>query len=688
MGRRVLKKVRMRLLFLAFAMLTSSESIGSGFSGFSFWKPGLPGPYTWTGKGADSNWNTPGNWFANAVPNSTQRAYFDSRYCTGIKCNATLNVNPNVKGIYIAPNFTGTLTQSSGVDVTIGSEGWVQSGGTFAGGDSAMTVTNKFTLSGGSFQATSGVWTMTGAVVYAVNGNPSFNSNGGTLSFTPNTTTASVTPGLATYNHVTFRGSWVGFNLNAGTMNVAGTLTVGNAFGGNYAMNSGTIAASGNVTIADYGYVGTAIIRLTGNAGGQTITGAGSAPCPNLTIDAGANNVTLSGIITVAGDFQLSSVGTLNTAGSTLVFAGGNTRSIVPGTVTYNDVKFQGTYGTYNLNSGTMNIGGNLTIGDQSGGNQGINSGTLAVTGNVNVAGYGNVGSAVIQLTGNAAGQTITGAGTAPLPNLNITAGANPVTLSGTITVVGNYQLSSVGTFNVTGSTLVFAAGTSRTITPGAATYGNVKFHGTYANYDLSSGTMKIGGDLTLGDPVSTNNAINSGTLSVAGNVTITGNGYIGTSIVEITGNASGQTITGGGAAAPMPHLTIAAGANNVSISGTLLVQGNYTVTSGTVGAGGSTLILYANNKTVTITPGSALYNDVTLKGYYGTLNCTGSLNASGNVSLVSMAGPTPWNMPDPGGSYSISIGGTLTLSAGSTLNLHGAALTYGSLSNSGAVNL
>ena len=103
-----------------------------------------------------------------------------------------------------------------------------------------------------------------------------------------------------------------------------------------------------------------------------------------------------------------------------------------------------------------MNVAGNLTVGDNSGGDgYYIDNGTINVSGaSVTASNLGYGGSATIVLTGNAGGQTINGNGI-QLPHVKIAAGANNVTLNGNVMVTG-YTMTSVGTLNVAGSSLSY----------------------------------------------------------------------------------------------------------------------------------------------------------------------------------------------------------------------------------------
>lgn len=110
-------------------------------------------PFTWTGLGSDSNWNTAGNWLGNSVPNASSNVYFNNQ-CSS-QCNATINIDASAGAVQLNPSYTGTITQNSGIKLTIGSGGWTQYAGTF-NGSNAQISSEKIYLAGGLFNSTSG----------------------------------------------------------------------------------------------------------------------------------------------------------------------------------------------------------------------------------------------------------------------------------------------------------------------------------------------------------------------------------------------------------------------------------------------------------------------------------------------------------------------------------------------------
>ena len=415
-----------------------------------------PYGFHWTGAGGDSNWNTAANWSGSTVPGANDMPVFSNAFC-GATCNANINVGVSVRGLRLFSDYTGTITQASGSTIAFANQGYNQKNGTFTGSNAAISDNGNFTQSGGVFNAPSTLITL--AKNFTVSGASVFNAGTSTLNFTGTGTTL-ISAGTPTYNNVILAAPIAcnTIDLSAGTFKVGGSLTLGShtwCTGNPRPINNGTINVGGDVTLTNLGYTGNATINLTGNAAGQTIYGLPTATLPGLKITAGANPVTFNGVVRVAYNFTMTSVGTFNVAGSTLEFISDSV--IIPGTVTYNNVSFpfaQACAG-FNFSGGNMKVGGNLTMDGTGwcGGLRPMNNGTVSVNGNISVANSGYNGTAVIAAVGNTSGQTITGIATATIPNLTINVGANLINLSGSI-LVNNATVVTSGALDMAGAGL------------------------------------------------------------------------------------------------------------------------------------------------------------------------------------------------------------------------------------------
>jgi formylmethanofuran dehydrogenase subunit C len=344
----------------ATAMAASTTSTDSGNN--TNWTFNTTYALVWSGGGANNNWNTAGNWQGGAVPGSSDIALFDG---TSNK-NATINVASSVLGLFIDSAYTGTITQSSGIALTVGTTGMVQSGSTYNGSSGAITNSGPLSLYGGTLTASSGAiaitgnWTQSAGTFTGSSGSVTVSSNlalsGGTLTapsgtfsvagnwnksggtFTPGSNT--VTFNKASGTQTLDSGASSFYNLThsgAGTLQlISNALTLTNNFtnfAGTFDTNSQNMTVSGNWTRS----AGTFL------AGSTTITLSGSA---NQSLDGGSSQT--FGTIAVSK------------SGGALTFANngftGTTLSVAAG----NSVKFQSTK-TFALTNLTLSgAAGNL----------------------------------------------------------------------------------------------------------------------------------------------------------------------------------------------------------------------------------------------------------------------------------------------------------------------------------------
>jgi len=140
-------------------------------------QPAHAASITWDGGGADNNWSTAQNWSGDTLPGTADLAIFDGTSTT----NATIDAAVDVGGIQIASGYTGTITQATGITLTVGAQHYSQADGVFSGGNSAIDLNGSWTLSGGTFTSTSGTLSVAGSFI--TSGAPTFNHNSGALIF-------------------------------------------------------------------------------------------------------------------------------------------------------------------------------------------------------------------------------------------------------------------------------------------------------------------------------------------------------------------------------------------------------------------------------------------------------------------------------------------------------------------------
>ncbi len=126
--------------------------------------------YTWMGTAGDGLWSTGANWRIGAVPPVNAWTYFDNECLVSGNCNANINLNTQIRRVYMKPTYTGTISQLPGFTFQVGNRSsngntprdwgkWEMEAGTFVGGNSALTI-DRINIIGGSFTSTSGVLRM------------------------------------------------------------------------------------------------------------------------------------------------------------------------------------------------------------------------------------------------------------------------------------------------------------------------------------------------------------------------------------------------------------------------------------------------------------------------------------------------------------------------------------------------
>jgi hypothetical protein len=568
-------------------------------------------PFTWLGAAGDLNWTTPANWLGGAVPGVADTAYFNDQ--CALNCVPTLTGAINVGGLRLNSSYTGTISQGANV-FTLGSAGYRQSGGTFTGGSVAFTSALGFSVTGGTFTSTSAeLKTSTGDFIVRAPG--IFAANGGNLFIAcVYGTTCKIEPSTGDFNNVKLAGNYSWFGLSGGTMNVNGSLSIGDTYAPGYygqPVNNGTFNLKGDYFVINNGMTGTATVRMAGNIAGQTITGMANAFMPRLQIDAGPNTVTFSGSIGVPDIYTYTS-GTLVTTGSTLRVhcSYGLTCAFTAGIQNYNNVTLSSYYGNFDLVGGTVNVLGQLTIGDTFGSgylNQKMNNGTFNAYGGISISPFGYRGNVVIN-----------------------SLGANTTISTGTPVAIpdGNFAVNkTLATHTLTfGSNVTFGgAGQAFTLTKGIV--------------DLAGRNLGVNGLLTVASGskiVCNGGVITAGSTSILGELScgtsigITWTGATGDGLWTTAGNWTDGLVPG---ASDVALFTSICGANcNVSIPSNLSVRGV------SMAAGFPGTITQASGATITVGAAGWIQSGGTFVGSNAAVAMTEKFQLSGGTYTATSA--------------------------------------------------
>ena len=208
-------------------------------------------------------------------------------------------------------------------------------------------------------------------------------------------------------------------------------------------------------------------------------------------------------------------------------------------------------------------------------------------------------------------------------------AGGSYTATSGLTRIANNFTVSG-GTFSHNSGTIVLDANAA-TMNIGSAILNHVTIN-QGSNSVTVTGTADINGDLTI----TAASNINSGTLSVAGNVTTT-DGSVGGSATVLFDGGGAQILGASGGNGDLPGVDINKAGGTLTIQDTIEVAGTgngWTHTAGTVDAGTSTIVFGIGNKFVNATGMSFNDADVNIGG--NTLTVTGTMDVNGNLSVTS----------------------------------------------------
>ncbi len=424
-----------------------------------------------------------------------------------------------------------------------------------------------------------------------------------------------------------------GINLTVNTAAVCSSFTIS---GGN-AANTITISGANSLNVTNAISIGTG----SGNGDNKIIAvGGGTLSAASVTLTATTNNNRSSGITI--------STGTVNVTGNITM---GDSRDVV----------------TFS-NTGTLNIGGTITAG-----------GTLTPsTGTVN---YNNAGAQTVGAY-NYNNLTLSGGGTKTLQAGTTTISGN-LTLSGTAStttvadlgITGNLSIGNGTTFTaagfaltVTGTTTV-GAGTSGILNTGGASTGTKTFTGAV--------TVNAGGvwDLSGQNPAT----------SFGGGITMNGttfnNGSGAASFAASQSLLGANAMTFGGSITPAGGTTLTNSNSGTVTIDNIVLTGNFTqgsntptlaLTNAAPFSGAGTFDASTNTNTVTYTGASpairtTTYSNLTINGS-GTATIGGATTVNGTMTVTSAT----TNNSTLTVTTALSGGGTLTQGTGSILNIAG----------------
>ena len=248
-------------------------------------------------------------------------------------------------------------------------------------------------------------------------------------------------------------------------------------------------------------------------------------------------------------------------------------------------------------------------------------------------------------------------------------ANSNSLFITGAGTVVSNYNVFYNGTGDSVSNTVVISAGATFTNTGGF----NTGWRGTNNYTRIDNATLKIGGELRVGDQVGFNNTlvITNGSL-----VVVAGNIYSG---VAANANGNNLIIAGGSIMTNFGSASLSYDGNSnittVSDSGTFWRMANGDNRIGDISGGKNGKLIISNGATVSA---GGIY-------YLGVSGTNNQVLVTGNGSLFTNSGEISVNYGGTGNKLTVDNGarvktGLLTLNTAGDVELNGGSLEANSL--------
>jgi hypothetical protein len=643
---------------------------------------------TWDGGGTDgtcggnagdgNKWSCAANWSADTLPTSSDSVLFDGTSTKDATIDASFQ--GTVTGITIASGYSGIITQARALVIN-GS--YSQADGTFTGGSQTIDINGSWALSGGTFTATSG--TMTIQYSFTVTNNPTFNANGGTITFdgvnVPAGSASTLSCGNVTFNLVVFSKATSAFDMSV-TVGSNCTIPLGNSptstvltltNNGTINVGTGTWTINNTSTFASpsHGYI---------QNSGATLNFSGT------TIDINSAGINLNG-----GTFNAPSMTTLlvngnltNTAnllpnGLNVTFDGAMASTLNCGTATFN----LATISKSNANvQSDVTVGSNCTLplgnSPTSTAVSIINNGTMTVgTGtwiinNSNTA-FPSPGHGYIQNSGS----SLTFSGTTiDINSAGITLNGGTFTAANMTTLLLNGNLTNTANLLPNGLNITLDGAMTSSLNCGTATFNQAAISKSNSTADTS---VTVGSNCTLplgNSPTSSAIAINNNGTIIVGTGTWTINnsntpfpapthGYVqnsGSSLIfggtTISVNIAGMKFSGGSV--------------TTSTLTAINVPGNFDNANNVLDMSSVNLTLNGS-MTTTLNCGTGAVSSL-------TFNKSNTTTLASNCNVTGALIRTSSTIANPASAYTLFVGGNFTMSgtnafggANLTVELNGA---------------
>ncbi|HEV3412573.1 MAG TPA: T9SS type A sorting domain-containing protein [Puia sp.] len=488
--------------------------------------------------------------------------------------------------------------------------------------------------------------------------------------------------GAATFSGGTFTGGTANFTV-AGIYTLSGTaftstsgileLQSNAAFtSGSFLHNNGTLRLNATGSPAMTGTSPSLYgLEIVGNNTTYTLSSAGSIPVANTMKISGAGNAIINtGTINLSGNLTLTNTATGANGTATIDFVGGGAQTADGTAITLNESRLP--LIVINKPSGTLSLAGNLSFASNityTAGTVSPGTSTSYIVNNLTISGSFPVYNLTISAAANttltiAAGSTVTVTGTLDLEN-----GANLININtGTIAAQGNIIDNNTNTTGGgTGTLLINGTGAQNLTSTG------VIYQGILPAVTIN----KASGTLTLPSLITTRSnwtyvagtidaATNNSTVVFGNSLTITGTHTLNNVTFDGGGNYT-FTVAAGTTLNTAGTVTIS-GASNVTINtGTVNLLGGLSLTNTATSGGGSAVLAFTGPGSQSITGALSIYQSslpaVTINKPSGTLTFPALITILGNWTYTAGTIDATTN------NSTVVFANTLTISGTHTLN-------------------
>ena len=368
-----------------------------------------------------------------------------------------------------------------------------------------------------------------------------FTARAGSVLFAATTTSQKITEPADSFYNLSFTGtgSWSFVNstinidndlsVSAGTLTLpTATSTIAGSFvvsgSGTFAHNNGilnfTTTGSKNITMLGTVFNNAARNMVFNGPGSWTFTDTNATTTADILIQQGTVNFP-SGTLAIGGKLTLTGGSFNGGAAGTVLFNSTATKILTAGGSSFRNIKFNGSGGAWSFADASVTVLGDVTV---TTGTFTLPTGTLTVGGSWTNSATVTPGTGTVLFNATATGKTIN-LGSSPLYNATFNSGTGGWTISQNATTTNNFTITNANAFTLASAKILSVGGTFTNSLGGAPTTW------TGSTLALRAGTYSLNAKGNTGDTYNILNIAASTKISMwnssASTYTVNSTGYL-----------------------------------------------------------------------------------------------------------------------------------------------------------------